>query len=147
MPAQYAGGMEWYGWATWAVSLLAAIAGLVLGIRAEMRSNRYSRLWVVEGLSSTVTVLNRTGEDAGPVQFEVVGATIATGERRDIVRRDQEATIRVRPPQSIPKGSDYTVEVLVTWTRSRTGKQYKESAGRATLHNRAPIRATVVGSS
>lgn len=55
--------MEWWGWAAWAVSTIAALFGLFFGIRAERRAS-YRPLWV---LTANQEVVNRTGEDAGNV--------------------------------------------------------------------------------
>lgn len=130
--------LAWEGWSDpqwWAVffTALAAIIALVLGIRAEIRG-AYSKAWSVSGRGDSVTVVNRTGEDASDVTIRVV-ADGFKHEQIDLVRRDEEVSVAVPLPRGIEGDTRFRVAVTVTWIRSRNGWRYSKRAGHATLQS------------
>lgn len=123
--------MEWWEWSTWGLALLTGIGGLVLGIRAELRSNRYRALWTPEGGDRSMTFYNRTGEDAMDVRLDVVhGWHLANYQPYAVVHADGAATFA-----TVPASQSSTTEFacLFRWVRPSTGKEYRIGAGNTEL--------------
>lgn len=106
--------MEWWGWAAWFVSTVAALFGLLFGIRAERRA-AYNPLWVV---TADQEVINRTGEDAGNV---IVFVQSLTGERSahraGSVAADGAVSFATSPIHR-------KRELFVVWMRPTTSRMY-----------------------
>jgi hypothetical protein len=106
--------MEWWGWAAWFVSTVAALFGLFFGIRAERRA-AYKPVWVV---SPDHGVTNRTGEDAGNV---LVFVQSMSGERTTY------RAVSVAPDDTVSfmtSRLEGKVELFVVWVRPTTGRMY-----------------------
>lgn len=130
--------MEWWGWAAWFVSTVAALFGLFFGIRAERRA-AYRPLWV---LTANQEVINRTGEDARNV---LVFVQSTTGERTTHQTGSVAADDAVSFATSHIQGKR---EVFVVWMRPTTNRMYwwprSARASTRTLrqHHRGVVRAS-----
>lgn len=129
--------MEWWGWAAWAVSTIAALFGLFFGIRAERRAS-YNPLWV---LTQSQEVINRTGEDAGNVLVFVQSTTTGerTTHRAGSVAPDGAASFATSHIQGAR-------EIFVVWMRPTTNRMYwwprsaRFSTRRIRQHHRGVVR-------
>jgi hypothetical protein len=119
--------MDAAGWATWGVTAAIALAGLVLGIRAERRTSRYRPEWAFDiGIGTRVT--NRTGEDAAAVKVQVTGDVRIVGrDSANLVAPGETFECRIVPAKEGTRAENFTVEI--SWYRRSTSKRYRQVAG------------------
>lgn len=111
--------MQWWEWVIWVLAVFTGMSGLVLGVRAELRSTHYSTLWVIKA-GNPVKVFNRTGEDATDVRLKVVrGALVGARSQYAHVEKDAAISAPIRPDSA----NMFAIEL--EWTRPTNGKRYR----------------------
>lgn len=119
--------MQWWEWVTWGVALLSGIGGLVLGIRAELRTHRYRPHWTPEPGHRSMTFHNRTGEDAMNVRFDIAeGWFLANYQPYGAVAANESArfaTVARTPEEPAPYAG------VLRWVRPSTGREYRLLVG------------------
>lgn len=123
--------MDWWQWVTWGVALISGIGGLILGVRAERRNNKYRPRWTPEPGHRSMAFHNRTGEDAMSVRFEVSeGWYLANYQPYGIVPNDESArfaTVASDMKKPAPLAG------LLRWVRPSTGREYRLRVGNPQL--------------
>ena len=116
--------MDWSAWVAWSVTLVTALGGLILGIRAERRAPRYSETWIFRGGMPCVWI-NRTGEDALNVRIRAnVSGQPEVSRLYPHVAPDTDVQLLVPGPAgaiSRPFDMSYSIE----WVRPADGKRYQ----------------------